>query len=99
MIAAKQCLDRKRSTLPTFSPFVLSDFQLAPSAVELQEWLVNQYRVRCVKLGHRADGCQADELVHRFRHKLKIGVQMAVAAGFGCMIQAAGQPWGNLGPV
>ena len=76
----------------------LSDLgELAPAAVELQEWLVNQFRLRCVKLGHRADGCSTDELVRSFRHKFKVGVQMAVASGIGSMIQAAGQPWGDIG--
>ena len=78
MIAAKQHLDGKRSTLPAFVPFVVSDFgELAPVAVDLQEWIVNQYRIRCVKLGRRSDGCSTDELVRSFRHRFKIGVQMS----------------------
>ena len=101
MIAAKQHLDGKRASLPVFTPFVVSDFgELAPNAIELQEWLVDQYRRRCVKIGHRSDGCSVQELVQQFRHKLKIGVQLAIAAGLGNMVQAAGQPWGDgLGPV
>ena len=92
----KQHADGKRSSSPVFAPFVVSDFgELAPAAVELQEWLVNQYRRRCTKLGHRADGCSTNALVQQFRHKLKIGIQTAVAAGLGNMIQAAGQPWGD----
>ena len=88
----------KRSTLPTFVPFVVSDFgELAPAAIDLQEWIVNQYSVRCIKLGRRADGCSTDDLVRSFRHRFKIGVQMAIATGLGAMIQAAGQPWGSIG--
>ena len=38
MIAAKQHLDGKRSTVPVFTPFVVSNFgELAPAAIELQE--------------------------------------------------------------
>ena len=104
MVAAKQHLDGKRSSLPVFCPFVVSDFgELAPNAVDLQEWLVNQYRQRCIKQSkhsRRSDGCSTEDLVQRFRHKLKIGVQFAVASGLGNMIQAAGQPWGaGLGPA
>ena len=90
MIAAKQHLDGKRSTLPTFVPFVVSDFgELAPAAIDLQEWIVNQYRVRCLRLGRRADGCSTDDLVRNFRHRFKIGVQMAIATGLGAMIQGS----------
>ena len=96
MVAAKQHLDGKRSFLPTFCPFVVSDFgELAPTAVDLQEWLVNQYRQRCIKQtkhARRSNGCSTEDLVQQFRHKLKIGVQFAVASGLGNMIQAAGQP-------
>ena len=100
MIAAKQQRDGKRSTAPCFAPFVVSDFgELAPAALEIQEWLVNQYRLKCVKMGARSDGCSTDDLVRQFRHRFKIGVQLAIAAGMGSMIQAAGQPWGDLGPT
>ena len=96
LVASKQYTDGKRGTLPTFVPFVVSDLgELAPSAVDLQEWLVNQYRLRCIKLGPRSDGCTTSDLVRSFRHRLKIGVQTAIAAGLGSMIQAAGLPWGG----
>ena len=40
VIAAKHHLDGKRSTLPAFVPFVVSDFgELAPAAIDLQEWM------------------------------------------------------------
>ena len=83
---------------PSYLPFVVSDFgELAPAAIDLQEWLVNQFCIRCVKLGRRADGCSTDDLVRQFRHRFKIGIQMAVASGLGAMILAAGQPWGGIG--
>ena len=95
MIAAKQHLDGKRSTLLAFVPFVVSDFgELAPAAIDLQEWIVNQYRLRCIKLGRRDDGCSTDDGVRSFRHRLKTGIQMAIATGLG---EAAGQPWGGIG--
>ena len=86
--------------MPSFTPFVVSDFgEIAPSAMDLQEWIVEQFRRRCVKLGRRADGCSTSDLVRQFRHKFKVGIQMAIATGLGSMIQAAGQPWGDLGPA
>jgi len=45
----------------------------------------------------RADGCSTSDLVRQFRHKFKIDIQFAIAAGLGAMIQVAGQPWGDLG--
>jgi hypothetical protein len=98
MVATKQHSDGKRTSLPTFAPFVVSDLgELAPAAVSLQEWLVDQYRRKLLKYGARADGCSTADLVRTFRHKFKTGIQLAMAAGIGAMIQAAGQPWGGLG--
>jgi len=66
---------------------------MAPAAGDLQEWLVNQYKVKCEQAGKRADGCKPADLVRDFRHRLRIGVQMAVAAGCGEMLCRAGQAW------
>ena len=99
MTAAKQQhADGKRASKPTFSPFIVSDFgEMAPAATDLQEWIVEQYRIKLKKQGRRADGCSSSDLVRQFRHKFKVGVQLAIASGLGAMIQAAGQPWGGLG--
>ena len=66
---------------------------MAPAATDLQEWIVNQYKIKCEQAGRRADGCKAADLVRDFRHRLRIGVQMAVAAGCGEMLCRAGQAW------
>ena len=51
VIAAKQHLDGKRSTLPTFTPFIASDYgEIAPQAIVFQEWLVNQFRLKCSRM-------------------------------------------------
>jgi hypothetical protein len=98
LVAKKQVSEGKRNTLPKFTPFIFSDCgELAPMAYDLQEWIVEQYRRKCASGGHRADGCTVPDLVREFRHKLKVNLQIAVAAGLGAMIQAAGQPWGSLG--
>jgi len=98
MIAKKQHVDGKRSSLPAFAPFSVSDFgELSPAAVDLQEWIVDQFRRKCVKHGARADGCSVLDLVRQFRYKFKVGIQFAIDSGLGSMIQSAGQPWGGLG--
>ena len=100
MMARKQHTDGKRSCLPSFVPFIVSDFgELSPAAADLQEWLVDQYKKKCATQGSRADGYTTCVLVKQFRHKLKIGVQLAIAAGLGSMIQTAGQPWVGIGPA
>ena len=99
MVAKKQHMDGKRTSLPSFAPFVVSDFgELSPAAVDLQEWLVDQFKRKCIKRGTLGDGCSTLDLVRQFRHKFKVAIQFAMAAGLGAMIQAAGQPWGGLGP-
>jgi hypothetical protein len=96
MVTKKQHAEHKRTTIPRFLPFVVSDCgELSPTANEVEEWLVEQYRRKVLKCKDRADGCTTSELVHRFRHKLKIGVQEAIAAGLGSMILSAGRPWGG----
>ena len=100
LVAKKQHADRKRFSLPTFTPFAVSDFgELSPAATDLQEWIVEQFRRKCAKDKSRADGCSTSDLVRQFRHKFKVDIQFAIAAGLGAMIQAAGQPWGGLGPA
>ena len=94
IVAQKQAKDELRRKTPTFSPFIVSDYgDLSPGAVDLQEWIVDQYRKKCVAESPRSDGCSPKELVQSFRHRLKIGVQLAIAAGMGEMIHSAGQPW------
>jgi hypothetical protein len=99
-VAKKQKADGTRTSIPTFAPFVVSNCgELAPRAYDVQEWIVTQYRLKCCKEGRRSDGCTTVELVRQFRHRLKIGVQTAVAAGLGTMVQFAGLSWRGLGPA
>ena len=87
MVAKKQHTEHKRTTIPRFLPFVVSDCgELSPTANEVEEWLVEQFRRKVLKCKDRADGCTTSELVHRFRHKLKIGVQEAITAGLGSVL-------------
>ena len=86
------------SNLRCNDAFFVSDCgELAPLAYDLQEWIVEQFRQKCLREGPRSDGCRPSDRVREFRHKLKVGVQVAVAAGLRSMIQGAGHAWGNLG--
>ncbi len=99
-VAKKQKVDGTRTSVPTFYPFVVSSCgELAPKAYEVQEWLVIQYKRKCVKEGRRRDGRTTTELVRDFRHRLKMAVQTAAAVGIGLMIQNAGVAWRGLGPA
>jgi hypothetical protein len=74
--------------------FAVSDYgELAPTASDLQEWLVNQFRSKCEREGKPADGCKTLDRVRDFRHRLRVGVQMAIAAGCGEMLCRAGRAW------
>ena len=66
---------------------------MAPAAVDLQEWLVNQFRVKVERGGKRADGCTVPDLVRNFRQHLRLGIQLAIASGCGDMLRHAGQAW------
>lgn len=95
LVAGKQHRDGKRSQMPAFVPFAVSNLgELSPAAVELHDWISDQYRLKCIKEGARADGCKAAELVTAFRRKLRVRTLFAVAAGIGSMICHSGLPWG-----
>ena len=96
LIAGKQFREGKRVKMPTFTPYAVSNFgELSPAAVELQDWISDQYRFKCVKEGMRADGCTTPDLVRSFRRKLVMRTQLAIAAGIGGMICSAGLAWGS----
>jgi hypothetical protein len=97
-IAKKQTQQKKRKQSPLFAAFSVSDYgELSPAASELVDWLVDQHRHSCEKMGPRSDGCKPLEVVREFKRKLKVSVQMAIAAGSGEMFHSAGQPWGRAG--
>lgn len=78
----------------------MSDFgEFSPAATELIDWLVDRFKAKCIRDGPRTDGMSTQDMIRAFRHKIKIGALLGIAAGFGSMLQAAGLPWGNLGPA
>jgi hypothetical protein len=95
LVAKKQAGEKKRKQAPVFSTFAVSDYgEAAPVAQDLQEWLVNQYRIKCEQAGKRSDGVKPLDLVRDFRNRLRLGIQMALAAGCGEMLCHAGRAWG-----
>ena len=96
-IAKKQTQQKKRQQAPQFSAFCVSDFgELSPSAFTLIDWLVDKRRSLAEREERRADGLKPLDLVRQFKHNLRMGIQMAIAAGSGEMFRAAGQPWVGL---
>ena len=94
LVAKKQTAEKKRKQAPVFATFAVSDYgEMAPVATELQEWVVNQYRIKIEQEGKRDDGCKSADLVRSFRNRLRIGIQMAIASGCGEMLCRAGQAW------
>jgi hypothetical protein len=95
-IAKKQTQQKKRRQAPQFSAFCVSDFgELSPSAFTMLDWLVDKRRSLAERASPRADGVKPMEIVRQFKHRLRIDIQMAIAAGSGEMFRAAGQPWGR----
>jgi hypothetical protein len=93
-VAKKQAAEKKRKQAPTFCTFAVSDYgELAPAAADLVEWLTNQFRSKLENEGKRADGCKPLDLVRDFRHRLRIGIQLAIATGCGEMLCRAGRAW------
>src|SRR5687767_12630052 len=43
--------------------------------LQLQEWIVEQYRRKCAADKSRTDGYSTSDLVRQFRHKFKIDIQ------------------------
>ena len=96
-VADRQFYDGGRATVPTFSAFVVSDSgMLSPQALKLQEWIIAKYKKRC-KRQFRTDGTTTKELVKVFRQKLRIQLQLAIAAGVGGMMVNAGRAFRGLG--
>ena len=94
LVAKKQAAAKKRKQVPQFSAFAMSDYgELAPMAVDLMEWLVQQYRLKCEQAGKMSDGVPPLDRVRSFRQKLYTSVQFAVAAGCGEMMCRAGEAW------
>ena len=79
-----------------FNAFCVSSFgELSPSAFTLLDWLVDKRRSLAESAAPRADGVKPLDVVREFKRKLRVDIQMAVAAGCGEMLRAAGQPNGR----
>ena len=81
LVAKKQAAEKKRKQVPSFCTFAVSDYgEMSPAAVDLQEWLVNQFKIKCEQAGKRADGCKprcvifatACALVFKWRWRLAV---------------------------
>ena len=94
VVTKRQYTQRKRKQAPSFSPFALADNgELGPSAISFQEWLVERYRKHIVAEPPHIDELDSQALIRSFRHRLKLSVQIALASGYGAMLNSAGGPW------
>lgn len=92
-VAKKQALEQKRSTVPVFQAFAVSDYgELSPNAKDVVDWLVTSYRSKCSSEA-RSDGMSTLPLVRDYRYRLQLSLQLAIAAGCGEMMCRAGQRW------
>ena len=67
--------------------------EFCPGTVQLQEWLVGQYRARLRLEGERDDGMGEDELTTAFRCELRAALLVATAKGTAQMLAVAGRPF------
>ncbi len=71
-----------RTAAPLILPAVISTHgEFCPGTVQLQGWLVEQFRARLRLEGERADGENEDDLVAAFRCELRAALLVATAKG------------------
>ena len=94
-IAEKQFLDGWRPVAPLVLPVVLTTHgEFCPGAIELQEWLVEKYRLRLLLEGPREDGEEPEDLTACFRRELRASLLVAMIQGTSAILNAAGLPKG-----
>ncbi len=92
-IAERQLLDDMRPVAPLVLPVVVSTHgEFCPGAVELQEWLVEKYRLRLLLEGPRDDGEVPEDLTACFRRELRASLLLAMIRGTSASLNAAGLP-------
>ena len=90
----RQVLAGLRTAAPLFLPAVISTHgEFCPGTVQLQEWLVEQFRARLRLEGERADGESEDDLITAFRCELRAALLVATAKGTAEMLAVAGRPF------
>ena len=90
----RQILDGLRTAAPLILPVVVSTHgEFCPGTVQLQEWLVEQYRARLRLEGARDDGEKEDDLITSFRCELRAALLVATAKGTAEMLAVAGRPF------
>ena len=92
-LVERQVVDGLRDAAPRILPVVFSTHgELCPGALQLQEWLVDKYRLRLELEGERDDGRKVAELVAAadFRHNFHVSLLVAVVQGHADMLTTAG---------
>ena len=90
----RQVLAGLRTAAPLILPVVVSTHgEFCPGTVQLQEWLIEQYRARLRLEGDRDDGEEEDDLITAFRCELRAALLVATAKGTAEMMAVAGRPF------
>ena len=85
LAAKKQVLEKKRTSCPSFVPFLLSDTgEFSPSALDLIGWIVQAYRDK-VSAAPRSDGVTSAESVKIFKHRLRANLLVALLSAAGLL--------------
>lgn len=92
-IARSQKDHKLRPSYPEFRAVVISTLgEFGIDTVEVQEFLLACYKRKLEREGDRADGLSTQQLTARFRSRLRIGMQVAMAKGCADMATRAGLP-------
>ena len=96
-LASHQHKVGKRSSLPTLTPFVVSDVgEMNEEAISLQQRITAAYKRKLKREGPRDDGQTINYLTSCFRASLRLALQMSIVKGLGAMLRSGGHPfiWG-----
>ena len=81
-VAKKQCEAKRRASMPTFSPAIVTTYgEVSKQTIHLREWLAMRYGQRLQREGEFDDGVKISTKTAIFRNNFKTNIQVAVARG------------------
>jgi hypothetical protein len=93
-VAHAQHIDGARRIMPQFMGAVVTTLgEFSKDMIDLQEWLVKQYRYRVDEEGERPDGRTIQELTAAFRQDFRASIILAASVGNARMILTCGRKY------
>ena len=90
-VAKKQCETKRRASMPTFWPTVVTTYgEVNKHTIHLREWLAMRYGQRLQREGEFDDGVKISTKTAIFRNNFKTNIQVAVARGMAQMLLQCG---------